>query len=272
MQIQVINFLNYFFFNIIFFIERHRRSKHEQEGRVFSCDCGKAFLSQPALNNHKKTKHPELLEGQPKRGRGRPRKYPPKTAGDFETTKYEIFFTIGNRAPEEGIAIDIKNLVEEVFHFLYEGQYADKLFSRPKTYEDNPILKNLAENSEISSKPKTEKTCDEVFYEYLHTFKGKTNRKFLSLLIKFVLLFRECYDISKTKDMKEDEKKAVTNNLSPEGLPDLCNEFYGEFMEPNNFFGIEEPDEKAEIIEIIQHFCIWLFKNEYTKSKLSLAS
>ena len=272
MQIQVINFLNYFFFNIIFFIERHRRSKHEQEGRVFSCDCGKAFLSQPALNNHKKTKHPELLEGQPKRGRGRPRKYPPKTAGDFETTKYEIFFTIGNRVPEEGITIDIKNLVEEVFHFLYEGQYADKLFSHPKTYEENPILKNLAENSEIVSKPKTDKTCDEVFYEYLYTFKGKTNRKFLSLLIKFVLLFRECYDISKTKDMKEEEKKAVTNNISPEGLPDLCNEFYGEFMEPNNFFGIEEPDEKAEIIEIIQHFCIWLFKNEYTKSKLSLAS
>ena len=67
-------------------------------------------------------------------------------------------------------------------------------------------------------------------------------------------------------------KKAVTDTIPPEGLPDLCNEFYGEFMEPNNFFGIEEQDEKNEIIEIIQHFCIWLFKNEYTKSKLSLAS
>ena len=43
-------------------------------------------------------------------------------------------------------------------------------------------------------------------------------------------------------------------------------------MEPNNFFGIYEPNEKSEIIEIIQHFCIWLFKNEYTKSKLSLGS
>ena len=102
------------------------------------------------------------------------------------------------------------------------------------------------------------------------TFKNKTNRKFFSLLIKFVLLFRECYDISKNRDLEE--KKAVTDTISPEGLPDLCNEFYGEFMEPNNFFGIYEPNEKSEIIEIIQHFCIWLFKNEYTKSKLSLAS
>ena len=37
------------------------------------CECGKAYLSAPALTNHKKTKHnsndPSL-----KRGRGRPRK------------------------------------------------------------------------------------------------------------------------------------------------------------------------------------------------------
>ncbi len=101
---------------------------------------------------------------------------------------------------------------------------------------------------------------------------NKTNKQYFSLMLKFILLFRECYDLSKNKEKKEEEKKAVTNVLSPEGLPDLCNEFYGEFMEPNNFFGIYEPDDKNEIVEIIQHFCIWLFKNEYTKSKLSLAS
>ena len=89
--------------------------------------------------------------------------------------------------------------------------------------------------------------------------------------MKFVILFMECYDISKNKETKG-EKHAVTNKITPEGLPDLCNEFYGEFMEQNNFFGIDEQDERNEIIEIIQHFCIWLFKNEYTKSKLSLAS
>ena len=172
----------------------------------------------------------------------------------------------------EGIIIDMKSLVEEVFKFLYEGPYKNKLFSQPNTFMDNPILRNLVENNNVSTKPKNEKTCDEVFYEYLYTFKNKTNQKYFSLLVKFVLLFRECYDISKTKDSKDEVKKAVTDTISPEGLPDLCNEFYGEFMEPNNFFGIDEQDEKNEIIEIIQHFCIWLFKNEFTKSKLSLAS
>ena len=91
-------------------------------------------------------------------------------------------------------------------------------------------------------------------------------------MLKFILLFRECYDVSKNKENKDENRKAITNTLPPEGLPDLCNEFYGEFLEPNNFFGICDDREKNEIIEIIQHFCIWLFKNEYTKSKLSLAN
>lgn len=260
------------FFIFYFIIERHRRSKHEQEGRIFACDCGKSFLSQPALNNHKKTKHPELLEGQVKRGRGRPRKYPPKAACDFESTKYDVFFTLDNRKPAEGETIDMNRLVEEVFNFLFKGPFANKLFSQPQSYKENPILENLITSPPPSTKNKGERTCDEVFYEYLNAYKDKTNEKYFSLLTKFVLLFRECYDISKTKDSRDETKRAVTCTLTPEGLPDLCNEFYGEFMEPNNFFGIEDQNEKSEIIEIIQHFCIWLFKNEYTKSKLSLAS
>ena len=195
-----------------------------------------------------------------------------KCHGDFETTKYELFFTSDNRASEKEVSIDMKELVSEIYDFLYKGPYNGKLFSHPKNYEENPILKNLVEDSDVSSKPEYEKTCDEVFYEYLNNFKDETNKKYFSLLVKFVLLFRECYDISKNKYNKDGAKKAVTDTISPEGLPDLCNEFYTEFMEPNNFFGIDELGERNEIIEIIQHFCMWLFKNEYTKSKLSLAS
>ena len=56
-------------------IERHRRSKNEQEGRIYQCEiCEKSYLSQPALNNHKKNKHQELYANVEKRGRGRPRK------------------------------------------------------------------------------------------------------------------------------------------------------------------------------------------------------
>ena len=202
-------------------------------------------------------KHPETSEGQIKRGRGRPRKYPPKAVSDFENTKYSIFFTMQNRKSEEGKNIDneIQKIINTVFDDIFKGQYKEKLFSRPHN----------------NNQEKKEKNCNEVFYEYLNTFKNNVNEKYFTLMLKFVILFRECYDKSKNKEISGDGTKKV-GNLNPEGLPDLCNEFYGDFLEPNNFFGIEDQDQKDEIIELIQHFCIWLFRNEYTKSKLSLAT
>ena len=241
--------------------KKHRRSKHEQEGRDFPCNCGKSFLSQAALNSHIRNKHPELLKGQEKRGRGRPRKYP-KNENFFETAKFESFFLINKRRSENGKEIDnVKNIVENVFEFIYKGKYKDKLFSRPEKWEDNYILKGLVNNENIPIKAKNEFNCDEVFYEYLTTFKNKTNEKYFTLLLKFILLFREC----------NENKKKVMNKLKPEELPDLCNEFYGEFLDQNDFFGIDDQDDRNEIIDIIQHFCFWLYKNDFTKSKLSLA-
>jgi len=163
------------------------------------------------------------------------------------------------------------NVINEVFDFIYKGNYSNKLFSHPKNYEENYILKNLYENAEVVKKDKTQINCNEAFYEYLFEFREKTNEKYFKLLLKFVLLFKECYDVSKNKDLKDEEKKIFTEILTPEGLPDLCNEFYGDFLDPNNFFDLND-EEKNEIIEIIQHFCIWLFRKEYTKSKLSLAN
>ena len=249
---------------------KHRRSRHEQDGREFACNCGKSFLSQAALNSHIRNKHPESLLGQERRGRGRPRKYP-KDENFFETAKYESFFLLPKRMGGNGAEINIKKVVENVFQFIYKGKYKDKLFSKPEKYEDNFILNNLVKNAQLPLKLKNEKCCDEVFYEYLYTFKDKTNEKYFTLLLEFILLFRECYDVSKNKTIKEENKRQVTNISSPEELPDLCNEFYGEFLDENNFFGIDNQDDINEIVDIIQHFCLWLFKNNYTKSKLALA-
>ena len=56
----------------IYIVRRKRRSKIIQEGRNFVCECGKAYLSLPALNHHKQVKHNNgNIE---KRSRGRPRK------------------------------------------------------------------------------------------------------------------------------------------------------------------------------------------------------
>ena len=57
-----------------------RRSKHDNDGRVHVCDCGKTYLSYPALYTHIKQKHSRGPGGEIRapptsgRGRGRPRK------------------------------------------------------------------------------------------------------------------------------------------------------------------------------------------------------
>ena len=87
------------------------------------------------------------MKGLPKRWRGRQRKYSPKSGDVFESTKYDSFFTVKNKAPEEGETIDIPSVVKEVFAFLYLGQNDDKLFSKPKSYTNNKILNNLVINA-----------------------------------------------------------------------------------------------------------------------------
>lgn len=55
--------------------KRRRRGKKECEGRDFvCCECGKAYLSAPAMLQHRKTKHNYFDNSSEKRGRGRPKK------------------------------------------------------------------------------------------------------------------------------------------------------------------------------------------------------
>ena len=169
-------------------------------------------------------KHPETSEGQIKRGRGRPRKYPPKAVSDFENTKYSVFFTMQNRKSEEGINIDneIPKIINTVFDDIFKGQYKEKLFSRPQKVEEDPLFNNLLNKKENlnenennnninninnNNQEKKEKNCNEVFYEYLNTFKNNVNEKYFTLMLKFVILFRECYDKSKNKEISGDGTK-----------------------------------------------------------------
>ena len=294
-------------------IKRHRRSKNENEGRNFKCDCGKSYLSQPALNNHIKTKHPEQNKNGEQRGRGRPRKN--NNNIDFEIDKYDKFFLNDYRKKNENDNFNIIDIVNNVFDSIFLS-YGDKCFSHPKCFKDNFVLNSLVNNLDISNK--NEKNADEIFYEYLISFKDNCNSNYFSLILKFVLLFRECLNLYNSKKVNNNNDKLLDSNQNGENgnfnngnnendnlnnnnnicnndcngndekkindkieyssvyngeiIPELCNEFYTNFLDGNNFFGIIEEKDRVEIIEIIQHFCTWLYKEKYTKSKLSLAT
>lgn len=149
------------------------------------------------------------------------------------------------------------------------------MFSDPQHYTDHPILQSLLYDKELVT-PKKDRNADEIFFEYLSYTKFLTNREYYLLILKFILLFRECFNLNKK------ETDSTTNEAgqfieyskvgNTETLPELCNTFVADFLENNDYFGIESKNSRYEIIELIQHFCYWLFKNDYTKSRLSLTN
>ena len=261
-----------------YIIETHHLPKYEQYDSSYgsygpyACHCGKIYSSYQALTNHKNIKHPHLIDRFPLRVRGRPRKYPPKPKeNEFETNKYAEFFDKPGRNFKDGDMVNIDLVVKDVYKNLYESKYCKKFLIRIRKPEENYILNNLLSKVPGSWKKKEEKTCDEIFYEYLIDFKAQTNQKFFTLMLKFVLLYRECFNLIKYRENNYQNRKYMSNILLPEELPDICNEFYNEFLDENDFFGIRNEEERNELVEIIQHFCVWLYKSEYTKSQLSLA-
>lgn len=195
--------------------------------------------------------------------------------------------TRDQRRKPDNEPFNVSEVIKLVFDDIYMGKYREKCFIQPTHYTDHPILQMLFHEVSLN-KTKNEKTCDDIFYEYLHQYQNQTNKAYFILMLKFVILFRECMNISKQKEVPGGKsgaevdtsldqpspiyKKEYSSVSNAENAPELCNEFITEFMENNNYFKIEDEWERNEIIELIQHFCYWLHKNEYTQSKLSLLS
>ena len=159
--------------------------------------------------------------------------------------------------------------MEKVVNTVFEDLYKKYPNSFSKTLNDpkeNPILNYLIEKKENLDL----KICDDIICSYLDFVSNLTNEKYFIFIIKFIILFRECVNVNQNKDDKyKDKEYSASENA--EIFPEQCNEFFSNFLEKYQFFDFSDAD-KAELIEIIQHFCFWLFMNNYTKSKLSLAS
>lgn len=214
------------------------------------------------------TKHADILAqlNIVKRKRGRPRKYLVDPPDSFEKIKFENYFNEEKRKQEldsEGKPkeINMTELAQKVFKDLYE-KYKGSFYRDPINYEDVPLLNYL-----ISKKELNLQICNDIMCKYIDYVLPLTNEKYFEFILKFLILFKESVNLTQKK---ENETKEYTSIQSAEILPEQCNDFFSVFLENKMFFGFSE-EEKNELIEIIQHFCYWLFTNSYTKSKLSLA-
>ena len=274
--------------------KRHRRGKNEISERNYRCpDCDKCYLSGPALTTHRKTKHGYGNDGE-KRNRGRP----PKKDGQNDNgqinplNKFNYFFLDDKRRPasldedlnNKAINIDvIKEFMQKIFN-----QCKNELFQKIVNVEEYSFYKLFVENwdkendlpirecfSAISKQNEpslkiNSYNLDELFFLYLKEFAGKTNKDYFWFMMKFIVLFRECINTLRENNVKKEDQsennKLYTQIYNAETVPEICNDFFVEFMEPYKFFGLN----KEELIELIQHFCYWLYSKQYTQSHLTL--
>jgi hypothetical protein len=182
--------------------------------------------------------------------------------------KFRNFFEVDSRKRgEHDPVLILTDFYEQIFSELYV-KYKAHLPKEYPTIVDNPFLRKIKENINLEKNENKVKNCDEVFFEYLKDISARCTKGYFLFTFKFVVLFREC--INKFKINEIDKNKDYTEVYNSDQVPDLCNEFITEFMENADYFGLNSEENKNELIEIIQHFCFWLFDNGYTTSRLTL--
>jgi hypothetical protein len=121
---------------------------------------------------------------------------------------------------------------------------------------------NLIETS-FDNKLSDSPSCDESLLEYLKEMSDKTNRNYFQFIFKFVFLFREFFN---KQNINESEDIDYSSVNGAGALPDFCNDYVIEFLEPKDYYGMDS----GELIECIQHLCYWLYSKKYTTSRLKL--
>ena len=275
--------------------KRHRRGKNETSGeRNYKCpDCDKCYLSGPALVIHRKTKHGYNTETE-KKSRGRPKKAEQQENSYHNAQiKYNTFLNDERRKkkPDEGDEKEINlDLIKDNLNNIFR-QCKNYIFSNINDVEDYPFYQLVIDNwdknnyefpsqclSDNTNKSDSDQTgnkynsppLDPIFFMYLKEFSTKTNNNYFWFINKFIVLFRECINSLKKQNVKEEFKKGnqteYSQLFSAEAIPESCNDFFLEFMQPKNYFGLDE----NELIELTQNFCFWLYKKQYTHSYLTL--
>lgn len=254
--------------------KRHRRGKNESSAeRTFQCpDCDKSYLSGPALVIHRKTKHGFNTEAE-KKSRGRPKKEEQQENSYHNAqNKFNNFLNDDKRKKKEG-ENDQNNLekIKENFSKNFNMLKEKNLMGTYDNVEHYPLYEIVINNWDKSCQTFLNEnltlshilTLDQILHLYLKEFSNETNGEYFWFMNKFIILLREYTNSNKEKDK---DGKEYSQKNGAEGIPESCNDFFTEFMQPNNYFGLNE----EESIELAQHFCFWLYSKKYTHSYLTL--
>lgn len=119
-------------------------------------------------------------------------------------------------------------------------------------------------------------TIDECMIQYLIFISSYTNIEYFHFALLFLILMREflnnfspLYNQKIYHSSLNSCEYTTDKNVTAQELPTYCEAFIADFLEPNDYYSIHDPD---EILQIIQHFCYWLYDRGYTSLRMSLVN
>ena len=281
-------------------IKRKKRAKKsDSNDRRYKCGfCGKTYLSCPALCTHKKLKHSlsyihkKTVEGiETKKD-----KEEEEIRYNKAKVKYIEFLNDENKKSRFFDGNDEKAKIELSFKSDLISRFLNK-FSNSRSIGEYPFYKfvienwekNLSNNEQKSffqqiknnyisiSNNRRFKKCyipplDGLFFFYLKQFIKEINYNYLNNIILFIVSLRTFINESKkaqvTEDIIQDDKNEFTQLFNARDVTEIANDFFKEFLPKYSDCITDEI--KNEFIKIIQHFCFWLYENDYSDSILSL--
>lgn len=287
--------------------KKERRTKDENYQRNYVCGCGKSYLSYAALYTHAKTKHngtfPNGTTTLHKKKQGRPKKEEWcqeklncefKKIYQFNKELIEYLEMIPNA---KILRSQVPVNVIECFPFeifakkeIYETLFF-KLEKMKKEFVSNYGVNYLSQIDPIILEINNAKSlnCNEVFSLFLIYISRFVTVPFYIELVFFIVSYQQMMNTKGWSKINETNENDVSDNSldfceeqSAEFVPDFANyfilDYFGEALEPGiilkenfelKFFGLDSI-KLLRIILIIQHFCLWLFNNKFTKAKIDI--
>jgi len=246
------------------------KKKKNSENTIFKCEeCGKTYLSYPALYTHYKTKHPDNKSD---RKRGRPKK---EEKLKDETSIYNPYtkeFFMDETRTGKIDKSEFSIIIQKAFDNLYTSQNNSIKINNNnmkiyKNLNDHSFFKKFLEDKHDQYKTiiNQDEIIDIVFMNYLNKISSLCNEKFYIKLISLIILFRDFINKSNEKNIEDD----YTENNEAEEVPNFTNSFIEKFFsekESENFLGLNYKDVEGILLNLSQ----WLYDHNYTSYRLSI--
>ncbi len=245
---------------------------------IFKCEfCTKTYLSKAALRNHMFIKHSDLVASKniKKLKAGRPRQKS-DDAYSYMVNKYAKFWGIQKRKKDNNNSlINIEKIIKLVYDDLFiKYKLLLNFNDNIKTYKDHPLFKLFINNMNININNNVNNSYisyDLALKSYIDDIKEKTNEIYFIFIIKFLVLFRDCFNSSKNIRTIPNIKNGIERStiLSAEQVPELANEFFTDYLAKKNFFEYSlNLNDLTEMTELMQHLCYFLYIKNFTSLRL----